>query len=232
MIGTMSEPDVVTIAQNTFTIAAVLLAATIVLLNYSWKKLKAMIGTMPLDKQRVRFNLRSVSDRNEHYKHEHIGAQFAGCVVLGLSLLGSLMAVVGMSGVMVGDISGTYFQDNFEFSVAAMRAAVLCLLIGVFCLAVTYAEELISLYRGQRSVAMTKLEELPKRPPLEKPRLGLFVFNMTGYIVIIGLVIALVPHNQWVQMTVALVAGIGLIAATQMWHRARLRARTRESQGS
>ena len=232
MITAISESDVITIAQNTFTIAAVLLAATIVLLNYSWKKLKAMMGTMPWDKQRVRFDLRSVADRNEHYKYEHIGAQFAACVILGLSLLGSLMAVFGVSGVMVGDMSGIYFQDNFEFSVASMRVAVLCLVIGVFCLGIVYVEELISVYRGEPSIAMTKLEELPKRPPLEKAQLGLFVFATTGYMVILGLVVAFVPHSQWVQMTVAVVAGIGIILATRVWYRARLRAKTRESQRS
>jgi len=226
---TMGELEAVTIAQNTFIISALLLTATIVLLNYSWKKLKAMIDTMPADKQRVRFNLRSVSDMNERYKYEYIGAQFVACVLLALSLLGALAAIFIMSGVMVGDIGGIYFEEDFEFAIVAMRAGVLCLYMGIFCLGIVYLEELISLYRGEHSITMTKLEELPKRAPLEKARLVVSFFLMIAYPIILVLILVLVPYNQWVQITIAIVAAIILIISTRFGYRAYLRIRNKKT---
>jgi hypothetical protein len=222
---TTGELEVVTIAQNTFVVSALLLTATIVVLNYSWKKLKAMIDTMPADKQRVRFNLRSVSDTNEHYKYEYIEAQFLACVLFALSLLGALSAVVIMSGVMVGDTGGIYFEEDFEFAIVAMRAGVFFFFLGIFNLGVVYLEDLIALYRGEPSITMTKLEELPKRAPLTKARLGIFVFLMVAYALVIVLIQALVPYSQWVKITLAIVAGITLIIVTRFGYRAYLRIR-------
>jgi hypothetical protein len=225
----IGELEVITIAQNTFIVSALLMTATIVLLNYSWKKLKAMVNTMPPDKRRVRFNTRSVSDYNEYHKYEYIGAQFIACVFLSLSLLGALVAVVGMSGVMVGDITGIYFEENFEFSVVAMRAGVLCLFLGIFSLGIVYLEDLVALYKGEPSITRTKLEELPKRPPLEKARLNIFFFLMISYTIVLGLIVALVPYSQWVQITLAIVAGIILIISARFGNRAYLRIRSKKT---
>jgi len=228
MVVTIGELEVVTIAQNTFIVSALLLTATIVLLNYSWKKLKAMIDTMPADKQRVRFNLRSISDTNERYKYEYIGAQFVACVFLALSLLGALVAIVVMSGVMVGDITGMYFEEDFEFAIVAMRAGILCFFLGIFNLGIVYLEDLVALYKGNPSITMTKLEELPKRPPLEKARLIISFFLMITYPIILVLILALVPYNQWVQITIAIVAGIILIISARFGYRAYLRIRSKK----
>jgi len=55
--------DIQEIALNTFTIAALLLTATIILLNLSWKILKPLIQTLPDDKHRIMiFKLKSISD--------------------------------------------------------------------------------------------------------------------------------------------------------------------------
>ena len=224
----IGEFEVITIAQNTFIVSALLLTATIVLLNYSWKKLKAMVNTMPADKRRVRFNMRSVSDYNEYHKYGYIGAQFIACVFLSLSLLSALVAVVGMSGVMVGDVTGTYFEENFEFSVVAMRAGVLCLFLGIFSLGIVYIEDLVALYKGELSITLTKLEELPKRPPLTKARLNIFVFLMIAYTIVLGLIVALVPYSQWVQITLAIVAGIILIISARFGYRAYRKIRSKK----
>jgi len=224
----IGEFEVITIAQNTFIVSALLLTATIVLLNYSWKKLKAMVNTMPADKRRVRFNMRSVSDYNEYHKYGYIGAQFIACVFLSLSLLSALVAVVGMSGVMVGDVTGTYFEENFEFSVVAMRAGVLCLFLGIFSLGIVYLEDLVALYKGELSITLTKLEELPKRPPLTKARLNIFVFLMIAYTIVLGLIVALVPYSQWVQITLAIVAGIILIISARFGYRAYRKIRSKK----
>jgi len=225
----IGEFEVITIAQNTFIVSALLLTATIVLLNYSWKKLKAMVNTMPPDKRLVRFNMRSVSDYNEYHKYGYIGAQFIACVFLSLSLLSALVAVVGMSGVMVGDVTGTYFEENFEFSVVAMRAGVLCLFLGIFSLGIVYLEDLVALYKGEPSITLTKLEELPKRPPLTKARLNIFVFLMIAYTIVLGLIVALVPYSQWVQITLAIVAGIILIISARFGYRAYRRIRSKKT---
>lgn len=226
---TIGELEVVTIAQNTFIVSALLMTATIVLLNYSWKKLKAMIDTMPADKRRVRFNLRSVSDLNEHYKYEYIGAQFVACVFLALSLMGALVAVVGMSGVMVGDITGPYFEEDFEFSIVAMRVGTLFLFLGIVSLGMVYVEDLIALYKGEPGITLTKLEELPKRPPPEKAWLSVFVFLIVAYAIVVGLIVVLVPYNQWVQMTLAIVALIFLTISARFGYRAYLTIRSKKT---
>ncbi len=219
--------DIQDIARNTFTISALLMTATIVILNYSWKRLKVLINTMPIDKRRVIFNLRSVSDQNEHYKYEYIGAQFIACVFLTLSLCGALMAVFIMSGMMVGDTTGIYTKDNFELAVVAMRAGVFCLFIGMFCLGMVYVEDLIALYRGEPSITTTKLEELPKRPPLDKARTNILAFLMSAYLIVLGLIQIFVPYNQWVKMTVAIVAAIVLFISARFGYRAYLRIRNK-----
>ena len=229
MVMSIAEFEVVNIAQNTFIVSALLLTATIVLLNYSWKKLKAMINTMPPDKRRVRFNMRSVSDYNEYHKYGYIGAQFIACVFLSLSLLSALVAVVGMSGVMAGDITGMYFEENLEFSVVAMRAGVLCLFLGIFSLGIVYLEDLVALYKGEPSITLTKLEDLPKRPPLEKARLSISFFLIIAYTIILGLIVALVPYSQWVQITLAIVAAIILFIGARFGYRAYLRIRKKKT---
>ena len=229
MVMSIAEFEVVNIAQNTFIVSALLLTATIVLLNYSWKKLKAMINTMPPDKRRVRFNMRSVSDYNEYHKYGYIGAQFLACVFLSLSLLGALIAVVGMSGVMVGDITGIYFEENFEFSIIAMRIGVLCFFLGIFSLGIVYLEDLVALYKGEPSITLTKLEDLPKRPPLEKARLSISFFLIIAYTIILGLIVALVPYSQWVQITLAIVAAIILFIGARFGYRAYLRIRKKKT---
>lgn len=221
----MGEPEIIGIAQNTFVVSALLLTATIVLLRYSWGKLRAMMDTMPADKRRVRFDLRSISDPNEHYKYEYTGAQFAACILLALSLLGALIAVVGMSGVMVGDVTGAYFEENFEFSIVAMRAGVLFFFLGIVSLGIVYLEDLIAIYRGEPSITLTKLEELPKRPPLTKARLNVFVFLMIAYAIALALIVVLVPYSQWVQIGLAIAAFIVLAISARFGYRAYLRIR-------
>lgn len=221
--------DIQDIARSTFTISALLMTATIVILNYSWKRLKVLINTMPPDKRRVRFNLRSVSDQNEHKKYEYIGSQFIACVFLTLSLCGALVAAFIMSGMMVGDTIGIYAKDNFELAVVAMRAGVFFLFIGMFCLGMVYIEDLISLYRGEPSITTTKLEELPKRPPLDKARLNILFYLLCGYVIILGLIQIFVPYNQWVKMIVATIAAIVLFLIERFGYRAYVRMRNRRS---
>lgn len=225
----IGELEVVTIAQNTFIISALLLTASIVLLNYSWKKLRAMIDTMPSDKRRVRFDLRLVTDPNERSKHEFIGAQFIGCVFLAFSLLGALVAVVGISGVMVGDATGPYFQENFEFSVVAMRAGILCLFLAIISVGMAYAEELVALYKGEPSITLTNLRELPERPPIEKTWLNVSIFVIVAYTIVVALIVAFVPYNQWVQFICAIVALIVLNISVRFGYRAYLRIRSKKT---
>jgi hypothetical protein len=225
----IGELEVVTIAHNTFIVSALLLTATIVLLNYSWKKLKAMIDTMPADKRRVRFNLRSITDPNERSKYEFLGAQLIGCVFLALSLLGALVAVVGMSGVMVGDVTGPYFQEDFEFFIVAMRAGILCLFLAIISVGIVYVEELIALYKGEPSITLTNLRELPKRPPLEKAWLNASAFLIFAYTIVVALIVTLVPYNQWVQFIFAVVALIILTISVRFGYRACLRIRSKKT---
>jgi len=215
------------IARNTFTISALLLTACIVLLRYSWKRLEAMISTMPPDKRRIRFELGSISDRNEYYKYEYIWGQFVACVFLALAIFGALIAISVMSGIMVGDVTGIYAKDNFELAVAAMRAGIFCLVMGMLCLGMVYVEDLVAVYRGEPSVTMTKLEQLPKRPPLDKARPKFFTVALITYIVILGLIEIFVPHNQWVKLAIAIVGGIVVIVSVRFGYRAYLRRRNK-----
>jgi hypothetical protein len=217
--------DIQDIARNTFTISALLMTATIVLLNYSWKRLKAMVNTMPPDKRRIRFNLRSVSDRNEYYKYEYVSGQFIACVFLALSIFGALMAVSVMSGRMVGDATGIYAKDNFEFAVVAVRAGTFCLVMGMLCLGLVYVEDLIALYRGEPSITMTKLEQLPKRPPLDKARPKFLAVSLIAYVIVLALIEIFAPYNQWAKMAVAFAAAIVVVVSVRFGYRAYLRMR-------
>jgi len=215
------------IAGNTFTISALLLTATIVILNYSWKRLRTLVRTMPKDKQRVRFNLRAISDPNEADKYVYIGAQFLSCVFLVISLAGALLALLQMSGVMVGDTSGPYAADNFQFAVVAMRVAVFGLVFGIFCSAMAYFEDLVALYSGTPSVATTKLEKLPKRAPADKAWSYTSAVVLCCFLVASGMIETLVPYNQWVKMAIALFVGIALLVAARFGYRFYIQIRNR-----
>jgi len=186
-----------------------------------------MINTMPSDKRRIRFRLGSVSDRNEYYKYEYISVQFVACVLVVLSIVSAVVAISVMSGIMVGDANGIYAKDNFELAVVAMRAGVFCLMVGLLCLGMVYIEDLVAIYRGEPSITVTKLEQLPERPPHDKARPRFFAVSLITYIIILGLVEIFVPYNQWVKMGIAIVAGIIVIMSVRFGYRAYLRRRNK-----
>lgn len=219
--------DIQEIARNTFTISALLLTATIVILNYSWKRLRTLINTMPEGKRRVMLNLRLISDPNEADKCAYIALQFLSCVFLIVSLSGALAAVFQMSGVMVGDTGGLYAAENFEFAVVAMRVAVFCLFIGIFSSAIVYLEDLVALYTGGPSVATTKLEKLPKRALKDKTWSYTLVGLLCGFLIVLLLIELFVPFNQWVKMAIALAVGIALLVGARFGYRLYVRIRSR-----
>lgn len=211
--------DIQEVARNTFTISALLLTATIVILNYSWKRLRTLIRTMPKDKQRVTFNMRSISDPNEADKYTYIAAQLLSCLFLAASLAGALLALLQMSGVMVGDTGGPYAADNFEFSVVAMRIAVFCLFLGIFSSSIGYFEDLVALCTGKPSVATTKLEKLPKRSSGDKGWSNFLAGLLCVFLIILLMIELFIPFNQWVKMTIGFAVGIVLIASSRFVYR-------------
>jgi len=220
--------DIQEIATNTFTIAALLLTATIILLNYFWKRLKTLIKTMPEGKQRVMLcRLKSISDTVERDKYTYINFQFLACVFVILSFAGALMAVLIMPGVMVGDTAGFTIAENFEFAVVAMRAAVFCLFAGILFSAAGYLEDLVAIYTGGPSITTTKLEELPKRPPKDKVWSHILFGLLQAYVVVLALIEVFVQLNQWVKMTIAIVVGVVLILGTRFGYRAYVRVRSK-----
>ncbi len=221
--------DVQEIARNTFTIAALLLTASIVILNYSWKRLRTLIRTMPSGKQRVNFKLRSISDPIERDKYAYIDLQLIACVFLILSFGGALTAVFIMSGIMVGDTSGMYATENFELAVVAMRAAVFCLFIGIMSSAMVYLEDLVALCTGQPSIATTQLEKLPKRAPADKVWSYILSGLLCVFLIAMFLIEWLIPSNQWVKMALALVAGIILLLGARFGYRLYVRVRSRRA---
>ena len=170
---------------------------------------------MPKDKQRVIFNLKSISDPNEVDKYSYIFLQSISCVFLFASLAGALVAVAEMASVMVGDTSGPYAGDNFEFAIVAMRVSVFCFIFGIISSATVYLEDFVALYTGKPSIATTKLEKLPKRAPRDKVWSYILIGALCGFMIILLLIEQFVPFNQWIKMTIALAAGILLIASTR-----------------
>lgn len=203
--------DIQSVARDTYAIAAFIMTFDIAALSFSWKKLKAMMNTIPAEKRRIRFELRSVSDRNEHLKYEYIIAQFIGCIFLAVSFIGALIAFVVMSDIVVIGASGAYTLDNFELAIVGVRVGSLVLFIGMFCLAMVYVEDFIAVYRSEPSIVTTELEKLPKREPIGRAESNILSFSLFAYIVVIGLVGILVPYNQWVKMAFCIVAGIVII---------------------
>lgn len=208
------------VARNTFTIAALLLTATIVILNYSWKRLRLLVNTMPIDKRRIRINSRTVTDRNERYKHEYIFIQLVACILFVVSLCGALIAVFVMSDVMIGNTTGIYAKDNFEFAVVSMRAGVFCLVIGMVAIGMVYLEDLYSLIKGEPAITTTDLIKLPELPQVGKAGANILTWSLFAYFVILGLIVGFVPYNQWIQGIIAIVAGIALIIVTYFVNRA------------
>lgn len=224
----VANMDIQDIARNTFTISALLLTATIVILSYSWKRLRTLIRTMPEGKRRVQlFNLRSISDPNEADKYAYIALQFLSCVFLIISFAGALTAVFQMSGVMVGDTGGLYAAENFRFAVVAMRVAAFCLFIGIFSSAVAYLEDLVALYTGEPSVAMTKLKKLPKRALKDKAWSYTSVGLLCGFSIVLLLIELFVPFNQWAKMVIALAVGIALLVGAHFSYRLYVQIRSR-----
>ena len=221
--------DIQDIARNTFTISALLLTATIVLLNYSWKKLKVLMNTMPVDKRRVKFNLKSVSDNAERDKYSFISAQFLSCVFLVFALIGALAGVFIMSGVMVGDVGGPYAADNFEFAVVAMRIGVFCLFFGVVCSGFVYLEDLAALYTGKPSIATTELQKLPTRPPQDKVWSYIVAGLLDLLLIVMFLIEIFIPSNQWVKMVITSVAACVLFLVARLLYRVYVRIRSDRS---
>ena len=188
-----------------------------------------MIDTMPPDKRRIRFRLGSVSDRNEYYKYEYMSGQFIACVFIILSIFGAVVAISIMSGMMVGDVNGIYAGDNFEVAVVAMRAGVFCLMMGMLCLGMVYIEDLVAIYKGEPSITMTKLEQLPEHPQVDKARPKIFAIMLITYIIILGVIEIFVPYNQWVKMAIAILGGIVVIVSVRFGYSAYLRRRNKQS---
>lgn len=218
--------DIQDIARNTFTISALLLTATIILLNYFWKRQKTLIRSMPEGKRRVIFNLRSISDSVESDKYAYIGIQFVSCILIIISLIGAITSVFIMSSVMVGDSVGLDAADNFELAVVSMRVAVFCLFMGIMFSGFIYIEDLYALYTGRPSQTTTKLEDLPKPKFASKAWSYIISSLLPGFLIIIMLVELLVPYNQWIKMTVASVAGIILFICARISYRVYVRIRT------
>lgn len=220
--------DIQDVARNTFTISALLLTATLVILNYSWGRLKTLIGTMPTDKQRVQFKLKSIPSPIERAKYVYIDMQFISCILLALSFAGALSSVFIMSGVMVGDASGIHATDNFEFAVVAMRASVLFLFMGVFFFAAGYLEDLIAIYTRERSITTTKLIELLPRPAGDKTWSYILAGISFGFVIILAIIDVFVPFKQWGKMVIALATGIVLLIIARFCYRLYIRIQNRQ----
>lgn len=219
--------DIQEIARNTFAISALLLTATIIFLNYSWKRLKTIIRTMPEEKRRVRFNLRSISDPVESDKYSYIGIQFASCILIIISLIGALITISVMSAVMVGESVGLHAADSFEFAVVSMRVAVLCLFMGIMFSGFVYLEDLYAVYTGRPSQTTTKLEDLPKPKHVGKAWANISFGLLSFYLIVMMLIDLLVPYNQWVKMTFTALAGIILFIIARIGYRIYIRIRTK-----
>jgi hypothetical protein len=184
------------------------MTAAIVLLNYSWQKLQRLIATLPEEKRRIRFNLRLVTDQNEHYKLEYIGTQFTACIFLAGSLFCALIAIFEMTGIIVGDVTGIFINENFEFAVVAMRCSVVLIFMSIFCMGIVYMEEMLALYSGKPSIASTPLNELPKLPIAGKGRASILYIILLAYFLTVVSISIFVPYNQWIKMLMVLVLGI------------------------
>lgn len=219
--------DIQEIAQNTFMISALLLTVTIILLNYSWKRLKTLIRTMPDGKQRVRFDLRSISDPLERDKYSYISIQFLSCIFIIISLVGALATIFIMSAVMVGNSVGLHAAESFEFAVVSMRVAVFCLFMGIMFSGFVYLEDLYALYTGRPNLATTKLEDLPKPKPADKAWSYISFGLLSFFLIVIMLIELFIPYNQWVKMAVATIAGIVLFIGARLGYRAYVRIRSK-----
>lgn len=198
--------DIYEIARNTFTIAALLLTASLILLNYSYKRLKNILRTMPQEKQQIKlFRYKSILDSPEHEKFVYIDMQFIACVFFALSFAGALLAVFEMSGVMVGDVGGIYAADDFEFAVVSMRVGVFCLFAGALSHGGLYLEDIAALLYGQPNRVTTKLEEMPKKSPSSRVWSNILAGCLCVGIVIMGLINLLIETNQWIKMTLSLI---------------------------
>lgn len=218
--------DIQEIAFNTFTISSLLLTASIVILSHAWKRLNIIISTMPSDKRRVRINLRSISDANEHSKYECIRAQFISCIFLVLSLFCAVIVVFIMSSVMVGDTTGIYAEDNFEIAVVAMRIGVFSLFMGILVSGFVYVEDFYALFTGKPSITKTDLRNLPHQE-IDKAKSNFLFLLFPGFFIIIVLIELFIPYNQWIKMGIALLAITGLfiilrlcyIAYRKIWNK-------------
>ncbi len=219
--------DIQDIARNTFTVSALLLTASIVLLNYFWKRLNTLIKTMPEGKRRVRFNLKSISDPVESEKYSYIGAQFLACMFITMSLVGVVFSISIMAGVMAGDSGGFHAADDFELAVVSMRAAVFFIFIALMSSGFVYIEDVYAIYTGQPSRTTTKLEDLPKPKSDSKARSNILAALMSVSFIVIALVDIFVHYNQWVKMTVATIALILLFIGVRLGYRAYVRIRSR-----
>jgi hypothetical protein len=220
--------DIQSVARDTYAIAAFLMTFDIAALGFSWKKLKAMMNTMPADKRRIRFELSSVSDRNEHLKYEYIVAQFIGCILLAVSFTGALIAFVVMSDIVVIGASGANTLDNFELAIVGVRVGSWVLVFGMFCLAMVYVEDFIAVCRSEPSIVKTELEKLPKREPIGKAQSNILFFSLFTYLIVIGIVVIFVPYNQWVKMAFCIVGGIVIIVVGSFVRKTYRRGRNKE----
>jgi hypothetical protein len=132
-----------------------------------------------------------------------------------------------MSNMMVGDITGIYAEDNFEFAVVSMKAGTFCLFMGIVSLGLVYTKDLQALYTGKPSITTTDLRKLPQEKQKSKAQSNILFFLLCVGVVIIGLIEILVPYNQWIKMGISLLAITGLfiilrlcyIAYRKIWNK-------------
>lgn len=215
------------IAKNTFTISALLLTATIVLLNYSWKRLKLIIKTMPDGKQRIVVNFNKISDQNERTKYSFILLQLGSCILFTLAFLGALFSMLFMSGVMTGDTSGISFADNFNLAVVSVRASVFCLFMGVIASGTVYLEEFAALYWGTPNLVTTPFEKLPSPKKVDKVWAYILIGLLCSSPLIMVLIDILIPYNQWIKMAIALFVLMFIYTCVRICYRLYVKNKTK-----
>ena len=212
---------VISSAQIVFIAATTLITISSVVLSSAWKTLRSMVSSLPIDRQRVRFNIESIKDEREKDKASIIMFQFMGCMCFIASIALSIFAIIGVASVMLGYNIGFYQQQNYQFGNDCLYIGIIFFTIGFLILGFTYIDRIRAITKGEPEIATTDLANLPIMPPAaiaQRRRRDRLLMILVIVCIFVMLVIQVInPAGTWTNVLLSLAALaliVGLTFAT------------------
>lgn len=196
----------ITSAELAFGAATVLIAITLVVLNYAWKTLGNMLSSLPEGQRRVRFNLRNIRDDREKDKAVIIMFHFIGCMSFAVTIVLSVTTIIGVASVMFGYKMGFYQYENYEFGRSCLFWGIGFFGLGMYATGLTYIGRIISVITGKPDMLTTDLSILPTVSADAVAKRRTFERIYFPFFILLVVLLVLDVFDIWVSILISVVA--------------------------